>query len=504
VAVAATVAALVAVALVHGPSSASSPVAPTLSISGPNRTLGVGIATNAPVGIDFTRPMDVASVATWLQVWPATTSTTLSWSTDATHLTIRPGPRWQTDQRYLVLLPATTRLANGSMLGAPLTYGFSTQPAPSVSGFEVDRVTLAPEIAQRPDLQAMLVDPTAPLPDTAAQASAGTTIRITFSAPMNRAEVERSFLVSPTVRGSFTWDGTSLAFTPSQRLKPGSRYAVSLVGARDAAGNPLSGDTSFSLTTYAATRVVKVVPADGATGVNAGTVAMTFSAPADTSATTTAFRLVDRTTGRTVSGSVAWNATGTRLTFTPRGSLAAGHRFAVRLTAGAVDLDGNPLAATFTFTTRVPPPPRPATIYPSPSASSSAAQYALALINASRKAYGFAPLRLDAALSAVATAHAQDQITYDYFSHVSRDGSTIVDRLTRAGISFAHAGENQCLDYGSITSALDWCHSVMMAEPYPGVWNHIANILEPDFTRVGFGYGRASNGKLIMTWDFAG
>lgn len=491
-------------ALLHEPSSAASPVAPTLATSGLNQTLGVGIATNAPVGIDFARPMDMASVATSLQVWPATTTPTLSWSADATHLAIRPAPRWQSDQRYVVLLPATTLLADGSVLGAPFTYGFTTRRAPFVSGFEVDQVMLAPEIAQRPDLQAMLLDPTAPPPDTAAQASAGTVIRITFSAPMNRAEVERAFLVSPTVHGSFVWDGTTIIFTPSRRLKPGARYAVSLVGARDVAGNPLSGDTSFSLTTYAATRVVKVVPAEAATGVSAGAVTIAFSAPADTTATGAAFGLVDRTTGKAVTGSVTWNATGTRLTFTPRGSLAAGHRFEVRLAAGAVDLDGNPLTTSSTFTTRVPPPPRPATIYPPPSASSSAAQYALALINASRKAYGFAPLRLDAALSAVATAHARDQITYDYFSHVSRDGSTFVDRLNRAGISFSHAGENQCLDYGSMTSALDWCHSVMMAEPYPGVWNHIANILDPNFTRVGFGYGRASNGKLIMTWDFAG
>ena len=75
--------------------------------------------------------------------------------------------------------------------------------------------------------------------------------------------------------------------------------------------------------------------------------------------------------------------------------------------------------------------------------------------------------------------------------------------MRAAGISFTHAGENQCYDYGSITSAIAWCHSIMMAEPYPGYWNHIANILNPNFTRVGFGYAVKSNGEIIMTWDFA-
>ena len=72
------------------------------------------------------------------------------------------------------------------------------------------------------------------------------------------------------------------------------------------------------------------------------------------------------------------------------------------------------------------------------------------------------------------------------------------------GGSFTHSGESQCYDYGSVSSAIAWCHSVMMAEPYPGQWNHIANILDPNFTRVGFGYAVKSNGEVIMTWDFAG
>jgi uncharacterized protein YkwD len=40
-----------------------------------------------------------------------------------------------------------------------------------------------------------------------------------------------------------------------------------------------------------------------------------------------------------------------------------------------------------------------------------------------------------------------------------------------------------------------------MSEPYPGHWNHIANILNPRWTRVGVGI--ADNGSRVMiTWDF--
>ena len=245
--------------------------------------------------------------------------------------------------------------------------------------------------------------------------------------------------------------------------------------------------------------------ASGATGVSGGSVQLWFSAPVDTDSAGAAFRLVDTSHGSSVAGSVTWSDDGTQLTFKPKAALAAGHRFEVRIGAGAVDFDGNPVRGTFAFTTKAAPAPsRHGVTYVPPAGGASAQAYALALINASRKAYGFAPLRLDAALSAVAQAHAVDQVRYNYFSHVGRDGSTYRDRITRAGISWSHAGENQCLDYGGITHALAWCHSIMMAEPYPGVWNHIANILDPNFNRVGFGYAQASDGKLIMTWDFAG
>jgi hypothetical protein len=60
------------------------------------------------------------------------------------------------------------------------------------------------------------------------------------------------------------------------------------------------------------------------------------------------------------------------------------------------------------------------------------------------------------------------------------------------------------MNMGSVTGVIAGCHSLMMAEPYPGYWNHIANILDPNFTRVGFGYARRSDGMLLMTWDFAG
>jgi uncharacterized protein YkwD len=42
-----------------------------------------------------------------------------------------------------------------------------------------------------------------------------------------------------------------------------------------------------------------------------------------------------------------------------------------------------------------------------------------------------------------------------------------------------------------------------MSEPYPGYFNHIANILNPRFTRVGIGIA-SSGGQVKIVWNFAG
>ena len=119
-----------------------------------------------------------------------------------------------------------------------------------------------------------------------------------------------------------------------------------------------------------------------------------------------------------------------------------------------------------------------------------------------RAAYGFAPVVLDASISAVAYAHAYDQAANGYFSHTGRNGSTRESRLRAGGVSFGWSGENQCYHVGmSVQATLDWCHAQFMAEPYPGQWNHIANILNPNAHRLGVGIANVG-GRIVIVWDF--
>lgn len=513
--IAATAAALALIVLLTRQGTSAAAPAPdrTPPVSILPTNVGIAIGTQQGIRLDFASPMDTQSLAAAMRLYPQA-AYHLAWSEDARHAHLTPVSRWQTDTRYELDIPASAALVNGSALGAPLRFAFTTETAPTITAFSVSRGGPSSAQAVRP-LQESETEQAAP-EDTAAQTSARASITLGFSAAMSRKEVERGFVLSPAVKGSFTWLGTTVTFTPSTRLDPSARYAVAVIGAHDLQGNPLGGDVSFSFNTVSAVHVARVSPANGAKGVRARGVLVAFSGPVDARATGRAFSLVDMSAHRAIRGTLRWNTTHTQLSFMPKAALLpAGHRFQVHIGKGSVDADGNSIRATFAFTTKAPKKAaaKPATasapsstyhpVTSAPPASGSAASYALALINASRSAYGFAPLRLDSALSAVAQAHATDQVVNNYFSHNSLSGMTPEDRMRAAGISFTRGGENQCYDYGSLTAAIAWCHSIMMAEPYPGYWNHIGNILSANFTRVGFGAARKSNGEWIMTWDFA-
>jgi uncharacterized protein YkwD len=183
------------------------------------------------------------------------------------------------------------------------------------------------------------------------------------------------------------------------------------------------------------------------------------------------------------------------------------------LDKGARDLDNNAITAKWAFTTHFSPAAAPALrstvstrsatpVIPPPAPASSLAGYALNQVNAARSAYGFAPVVLDASISAVAYAHAYDQAVNNYFSHYGLDGSTRETRLRAGGVSFGWSGENQCYLVGrSPQSTLDWCHAQFMAEPYPGQFNHIANILNPNAHRMGVGIAIVGS-KIVIVWDF--
>ena len=82
-------------------------------------------------------------------------------------------------------------------------------------------------------------------------------------------------------------------------------------------------------------------------------------------------------------------------------------------------------------------------------------------------------------LHAAALGHSVDMAENDYFSHTSRDGSSMVDRIERQGYNWRSVAENIAAGYRTPASVVDgWMNSS----------GHRANIMNCDLTEIGVGF----------------
>lgn len=116
----------------------------------------------------------------------------------------------------------------------------------------------------------------------------------------------------------------------------------------------------------------------------------------------------------------------------------------------------------------------------------------LELVNQERAREGLRPLLPDPQSRDVARAHSQDMFARGYFSHVTPDGKDPFDRLRGAGVRFLTAGENLAL-----ARTLPMAHQGLMDSP-----GHRANILRPQFGRVGIGIVDGGRYGLMVTQNF--
>ncbi len=117
----------------------------------------------------------------------------------------------------------------------------------------------------------------------------------------------------------------------------------------------------------------------------------------------------------------------------------------------------------------------------------------LNLINQERARAGLVPLVMDETMREVARQHSREMFELGYFGHESPVTGSPADRLLRAGVRFGVAGEN--LAYAPNVRL---AHEGLMASP-----GHRANILNPQFRRVGIGAVRSELRGIMFTQEFA-
>lgn len=129
---------------------------------------------------------------------------------------------------------------------------------------------------------------------------------------------------------------------------------------------------------------------------------------------------------------------------------------------------------------------------PNSTVEPNAEQQLLALLNGVRKEHGLPPLRMDRGLQAVARAHSRDMATGGFVGHGNLLGVSAIDRLSHVVVQ-GLVGEN-------VTFAVS-CHAANRALVASSA--HLANILEPRFSRVGIGVFSAGSLGMAVTQDFA-
>lgn len=116
----------------------------------------------------------------------------------------------------------------------------------------------------------------------------------------------------------------------------------------------------------------------------------------------------------------------------------------------------------------------------------------LAMVNEERSAHGLQPLRADPELAEVARAHSRDMFRRGYFSHYTPEGGDLGDRLRAAQVRYLLAGENLALARNLRTA-----HQGLMDSP-----GHRANILRPQYGRLGIGVLDGGRHGLMVTQNF--
>jgi uncharacterized protein YkwD len=158
------------------------------------------------------------------------------------------------------------------------------------------------------------------------------------------------------------------------------------------------------------------------------------------------------------------------------------------LQGGLASLVVAPPEAEGESTRPLPLGPPTGELVPDPAAE----QRMLELVNSERARVGLQPLVADGRLRDVARAHSLEMFQRDYFAHASPTAGSPFDRMQADAITFGVAGEN--LAYAP---NIEVAHQGLMNSP-----GHRANILRPEFDRIGIGVIRSPAQGSMFTQDF--
>lgn len=161
-------------------------------------------------------------------------------------------------------------------------------------------------------------------------------IEIVFDQPMDRADVEKHFEITPAVEGSFTWtDDRTLTFKPSKPYAKNTEYKVFIkAGTKSADGGVTPQDISAGFWTIGVVRVVGISPSNGANTVDPNAaILVTFNQAVDKASAQSKFSI-----SPAVAGTFSWS--GNRMSFKPNARLSYSTKYYYSVAGGVKTISG--------------------------------------------------------------------------------------------------------------------------------------------------------------------
>ena len=290
--------------------------------------VGNDIAVGTTIKVTFSEAMNQPATEGAFSISPAMSGVS-SW--EANSLLFSPDNPFSYNTQYTISISTTAKDLAGNNLETEFSWQFTT-----TSVIDITPPTILDII---PEGTNVLVD---------------TKIAVAFSESMDKEFTEYAFSISPSVKGTFHWVGSTLSFIPSLPLDYETEYFVTIsTKAHDLVGNNLESDYSWSFTTEllkdTTPPTVKYKSPKGFDIPVNTTIQIAFSEKMDKTATEHAFSIIPNILEN---GTLDWLGDAT-LTFTPNAPLAYGTIYNVTISTGAKNLMGNNLGedVSWSFTT---------------------------------------------------------------------------------------------------------------------------------------------------------
>jgi hypothetical protein len=478
-----------------------------------------GLALDVPFQVQFTKPMNEASVEAALTIQPSTEHRLL-WDATSQVLSIAPSSHWVPFTNYTIDITSAATDQEGLSLATEIHTSFASG-SPTAG-----------------TLSATLVVDDLVAPNTA--------FVLTFTRPVKLSTVVTRLAISPAVDVTIVGDdptdaaSTTFTMTPKAPLASDQNFVVSFAdGGTDSSGAALQPVAPLALRTMKAPAILSFRPQDGTVTLDTGQlVSVRFSTQMDTKATAAAFSVT--VNGRAVAGNLYWSEGDTVLALAPRYAFVVGSKVVAKVSTAARSVTGMRIDKAGSATFTVSKPRAPVIVARGGGGGggggssgggggtgafgSVGAQrrdmevYYLGLMNCTRTGGWVTPsgdcstashhtmpaqgaLALDDTISLkVARPYAKYLADRNILSH-SAGGTTTVSRFRSAGYSGGSWGENIASPHRSDTGGMLDSQIYFQSEaPYRG--GHYYNIMDVYFHRVGIGVWISNSIRLVV--DFYG